>query len=142
MKMKILKYGSYPRHNKVVTAYVDVTIINQYVGYYEVEKCEYNHDLDDIAIVLRVERLVFEFFPCFRKDLENTGLLLTMAERAKNLKGYIQELMNRNLFVSLMHIAVFNHLGWDAKPLCEYREDYIRRKESSSNGAKSPGKRL
>ena len=129
MKTKILKYGAYPRHNQVVTAHADVTFLNEYVGYSEGEKCEYNPDYDTFHIILRVKSVSFNAKTICRKDMENEMLLPVMTERAKNLQSHVEGLMSAGKFVNLIYIAVFAALGWDARTLREYREEYIRRQE-------------
>lgn len=127
MKTKILKYGAYPRHNQVVTAHADVTFLNEYVGYSECDKCDYNPDFDHLNVILRVGKVAFEAETVCRIDMMNKTYLPMMTERAKNLQGYVQDLMNKNLYVCLLYISVFMYLGWDSTPLREYRDDYIYR---------------
>lgn len=129
MKTKILKYGAYPRHNEVVTAYADVTFLNDYVGYTEGEKCDYNHDFDAINIILRVGKVAFEADTACRKDMQNEMYFTMMSERASGLHHFVAELMNTGKYVSLIYIAVFDALGWDSRHLQEYRDEYLRRKE-------------
>lgn len=142
MKTKILKYGAYPRHNQIVTVYPDVTFLNEYVGYTEGDKCDYNHDFDEIGIILRVGRVAFEAETVLRKDMKNPTYLPKMTERAKNLQGYVQDLINKKLYVSLLHISVFMCLGWDSTPLREYRDEYIRRMNEKSRREHEERERL
>lgn len=131
MKTKILKYGAYPRHNEVVTAYADVTFLNDHVGYIEEEECDYNPDCDEISIILRMGEVAFEADYACRSILKQKMYLPTMTERASDLHHFVEELMKMGKYVGLIYIAVFDALGWDSRHLQEYRDEYLRRKEEA-----------
>ena len=142
MKTKILKYGTYPRHNDVVRVYADVAIINEYLGFAEGGKDRYNPDYDLFQTILRVNRVCFAVDDVNRAKLTDEGYIRMMTERAKNFQSFILNQMNRGGFVGKIYIAAYEAMGWDAEPLRKHREEYLRCREEKERRSEEARRKL
>lgn len=125
MKVKILRYGAYPNQNKVVTHYEDVTFLNENVGWYLTDRDDNNPDFDLLDLVLKVEGVYFVADQIIRKNLLETERIEQWQKRALHLQAYMQQCIDRNQFIQLIYIAVYDALDWDARPLKMQRERWL-----------------
>ncbi len=129
MRVKVLGYSS-ADPNKVVARYRELEKINDDTYTYLYERCERNQDQDRLSIVLKIENIYFEADRCSRGYLQGHDLGKTGSEYVANFRTKIEEDMQAGRHVNLLNVRVFEALGWDSKPLLEYREQRAARLEA------------
>lgn len=130
VKAKVLGY-SQTNLNKVVALYTFLYKVNDHVYLAEHEKNKFNHSEDDLfAFVLKVKNVFVRSDILSRKSIENTPGIVEMAnEAAVNYIDNIKSRVGEKKHVLLLHIKVFEALGFDTKPLWDARHEFERLKQ-------------
>lgn len=122
MKTKILCY-SLSDFNRVVHRYVELEQVSPNVYIYLLEKSDDGKPENDIVgVVLRTANVFHATDECRRSSITDPTLLSSLQQRAEQFVEYIQHIMQRGLFLQLLHIEVFEQLGLDTRHLWEYRQ--------------------
>ncbi len=124
MKTRVLHYAT-ERDDQIVAAYKDVTFINRYVGWYVDAKDERHENWDNIAIVERVDGICFVAEFLSGNAAFDKQHLAAVAVEARNLRAAMQVRITQKQWIPLPYVAAYEALGWDARPLKEYRA-YMR----------------
>lgn len=123
MKTKILRYGVYPRHNDVVTAYVELDRISDCLYYYLHEKNAHSDDEDMIVLVLKVGEVYFAE-GTYRRSFINKRVSFAN-EFVAGFYEKVEEAIARGEHVPIMWVEVYRANGLDATPLIEHREKRV-----------------
>ena len=129
MKTKVLGYGS-TDPNKIVSHYRELERINDDTYTYLYDKCEQDESQDTLVVVLKIENVYFESDTVSRGFLQGRDVGRMGSEYIANFKQNIDEAMQTGRHVNLLNVRIFEELGWDSKPLSEYREKRMERLET------------
>lgn len=129
MKTHVLDYGAYPRHNDIVTKYMELTKISDGIYYSLLEENKENHDRDELLVVLNVDCVYFVYDNYHRKEIFTERYLGNMSLLQKNWIEITKEKATKNQYVRNMEISVFRALGLDTTELIRSRETALRNRE-------------
>ncbi len=129
MKTKVLEYSS-ADPNKIVECNRDLERINDDTYTYLYKKCEEDENQDRLGVVLKIEHVYFEADVCSRQFFQGRDVGKIGSEYVANFRARIEEDMLSNRHVNLLNVRIFDELGWDSKPLIEYREQWLERKKA------------
>lgn len=120
MRTKVLHYAA-GRDDKIVATLKEVTFISKYIGRYVDAKDERHENLDNIAIVERVEDVCFVVEFLSRSAAFDKEHLAAVEAEACDLQTAMQERIAHKQWIPLTYVAAYVALGWDARPLKEHR---------------------
>lgn len=126
MKTKILRYST-QKLNQVVTHYVELENVCENVYTYLFKKDQYCEESDLFAVVLQIEKVYFQEGTYTRRSLNQLNLAEKGTAFVANFHKMIEEIMQKDRFLPILFVRIYEELGRDTAPLLQYREDRKQR---------------
>ncbi len=128
-KIKLFKYGEYPRFNDVVTVYVEAEKLNDSVYLYLYDKDGRKTEDDTMMVILKVKDVYFGADTYRRYMTKYEGFLEKVTDFANNFIEKVRADAAEEKHIPLLYIRVFEELGLETAPLYLSREKAKQRKE-------------
>lgn len=102
-------------------------------------KDPYHEEDDQIAIVLQLDNVFFEYAAYSRRVLAGQNVAEAGAQFLAVFHQIVERTMQEGQHLQLLFVRIYEELGLDAEPLIRYREEYrerLRQEDEEKNAAK------
>ncbi len=126
MKTKFLSY-SHPKLNQVVRHCAELEKVGEGVYTYLKSKDPYREEDDQIAIVLQLDNVFFEYAAYNRRTFAGQNVAEAGAQFLTVFHQIVERTMQEGRHLQLLFVRIYEELGLDAESLIRYREERRKR---------------
>ena len=126
MKTKFLSY-SHSKLNQVVRHCAELEKVGEGVYTYLKSKDPYHEEDDQIAIVLQLDNVFFEYAAYSRRVLAGQNVAEAGAQFLAVFHQIVERTMQEGQHLQLLFVRIYEELGLDAESLIRYREERRKR---------------
>lgn len=122
MKAKVYKYGAYPHDYQIVVRTIDIEQLTGDVYCYLVRKAVTDPKNDKLGVVLHIGENYFEHCQCLRRIISIPVYMKRIKDIAADYEAFVNSEMQKNQYISIMCMTIYESLGINTTPLIQYRE--------------------